>query len=94
MLGGRSPPVPDQAVDRSPAVRSADPPSRRDRRPRSLETNVLLRALAIVMIVGSHANLFVLLGGAHVLLGVAGFNFGRFHLTDGAAPRPGPAPAH
>ena len=52
---------------------------------RSLEMNVLLRALAIVAIVGSHANLFVVLGGAHVLLGVAGFNFGRFHLTD--APR-------
>jgi hypothetical protein len=52
---------------------------------RTLETNVLLRALAIVMIVGTHANLFVLAGGAHVLLGVAGFNFGRFHLT--AAPR-------
>ncbi len=52
---------------------------------RSLEMNVLLRALAIVAIVGSHANLFVVLGGAHVLLGVAGFNFGRFHLT--AAPR-------
>ena len=55
------------------------------RRGRTLETNVLLRALAIVMIVGTHANLFVLAGGAHVLLGVAGFNFGRFHLT--AAPR-------
>nr|MBA2464740.1 AMP-dependent synthetase [Nocardioidaceae bacterium] len=50
-------------------------------RGRTLETNVLLRALAIVAIVGSHANLFVLLGGAHVLLGIAGFNFGRFHLT-------------
>jgi hypothetical protein len=47
--------------------------------------NVVLRALAIVAIVGSHANLFVVLGGAHVLLGVAGFNFGRFHLT--GAPR-------
>ena len=65
----------------------ADPSVEADRRPRgrTLETNVLLRALAIVMIVGSHANLFVALGGAHVLLGVAGFNFGRFHLTD--APR-------
>jgi len=57
----------------------------RPKRGRSLEMNVLLRALAIVAIVGSHANLFVVLGGAHVLLGVAGFNFGRFHLTD--APR-------
>jgi acyl-CoA synthetase (AMP-forming)/AMP-acid ligase II len=52
---------------------------------RSVETNVLLRALAIVLIVGSHANLFMVMGGAHVLLGVAGFNFGRFHLT--ASPR-------
>ncbi|MGE5719190.1 MAG: AMP-binding protein [Nocardioidaceae bacterium] len=57
----------------------------RARRGRSLEMNVVLRALAIVAIVGSHANLFVVLGGAHVLLGVAGFNFGRFHLT--GAPR-------
>ncbi|MDQ3616077.1 MAG: AMP-binding protein [Actinomycetota bacterium] len=52
---------------------------------RSVEGSVLLRALAIVLIVGSHANLFLLAGGAHVLLGVAGFNFGRFHLTE--APR-------
>ena len=59
--------------------------SGRTGRLRSLEVNVALRAVAIVMIVGSHANLFVLLGGAHVLLGVAGFNFGRFHLT--TAPR-------
>jgi acyl-CoA synthetase (AMP-forming)/AMP-acid ligase II len=62
------------------AGRPADP-----RRGRTLETNVLLRALAIVMIVATHANLLVAAGGAHVLLAVAGFNFGRFHLTD--APR-------
>jgi acyl-CoA synthetase (AMP-forming)/AMP-acid ligase II len=49
---------------------------------RSLETNVLLRAIAIVLIVGSHADLFMLLGGAHVLLGVVGYNFARFFLTD------------
>ncbi len=60
-------------------------PARR-RRGRTLETNVLLRAVAIVMIVATHANLLVAAGGAHVLLAVAGFNFGRFHLTD--APRP------
>jgi acyl-CoA synthetase (AMP-forming)/AMP-acid ligase II len=60
-------------------------PAPADRRPgRTLETNVLLRAVAIVMIVGSHANLFTLVGGAHVLLAVAGFNFGRFHLTGGS----------
>ncbi|HET6563343.1 MAG TPA: AMP-binding protein [Marmoricola sp.] len=52
------------------------------RRGRTVETNVVLRALAIVMIVGSHSNLFTLLGGAHLLVGLAGFNFGRFQVTD------------
>ncbi|MFI8568790.1 AMP-binding protein [Rhodococcus sp. NPDC078407] len=50
-----------------------------------VETNVLLRALAIVLIVGSHIHLFAVLGGAHVLLAIAGYNFARFHL--GAAER-------
>jgi acyl-CoA synthetase (AMP-forming)/AMP-acid ligase II len=47
----------------------------------TLETSVALRAVAIVLVVGSHAELFALWGGAHVLLGVAGYNFGRFCLT-------------
>lgn len=47
----------------------------------TLETSVALRAAAIVLIVGSHAGLFELWGGAHILLGVAGYNFGRFCLT-------------
>jgi len=47
-----------------------------------LETSILLRAVAIVLIVGSHANLWLAPGGAHVLLGVVGFNFARFVLTD------------
>jgi hypothetical protein len=46
-----------------------------------LETGIVLRAAAIVMIVGSHTNLFLLLGGAHVLLAVAGANFARFHVS-------------
>ncbi len=50
------------------------------KRGRRVETGVLLRALGIVAIVGTHANLFALAGGAHVLLGVLGFNFARFHL--------------
>jgi len=54
---------------------------------RAVETGVLLRALAIVAIVGSHANLFALVGGAHVLLGVLGFNFGRFHADTPRAQR-------
>ncbi|HET7329096.1 MAG TPA: AMP-binding protein [Nocardioidaceae bacterium] len=61
-------------------------PSTRPRRGwRQIEVSVALRALAIVLIVGSHTNLFTVLGGAHALLAVAGFNFGRFQLT--AAPR-------
>jgi acyl-CoA synthetase (AMP-forming)/AMP-acid ligase II len=47
---------------------------------RRVETNVVLRALAIVLITGSHIHLFSVLGGAHVLLGIAGYNFARFHL--------------
>ncbi len=47
----------------------------------TLETSVALRAVAIVLIIGSHTGLFELWGGAHVLLGIAGYNFGRFCLT-------------
>jgi acyl-CoA synthetase (AMP-forming)/AMP-acid ligase II len=62
-------------------------PARRAPRPgRALETGVLLRAVAILLIVGSHADLWTLLGGAHVLLGVAGFNFARFHLDGSRSP--------
>ncbi|WP_080736057.1 AMP-binding protein [Rhodococcoides fascians] len=66
-------------------VRELDRGPRRRRGWRRVETNVLLRALAIVLIVGSHIHLFAVLGGAHVLLGIAGYNFARFHL--GAADR-------
>ncbi|MEU4450361.1 non-ribosomal peptide synthetase [Nocardioides sp. NPDC023903] len=48
---------------------------------RPVETPVLLRAVAIVAIVGSHADVWTLLGGAHILLAVAGFNLARFGLT-------------
>lgn len=47
----------------------------------TLETSVALRAVAIVLIVASHAELFTMWGGAHILLGIAGYNFGRFCLT-------------
>ncbi|MEW2034743.1 AMP-binding protein [Streptomyces roseifaciens] len=71
-------------------LRPADPLPRPGTRPaarriRTLETGVALRAVAIVLIVGSHIPLFAVQGGAHVLLGIAGFNFARFHLT--SAPR-------
>ncbi len=67
--------------DLRPATR---PPAQRGAtrgRARTLDTSVALRAISILLIVGTHARLFDLPGGAHLLLGVAGFNFARFHLT-------------
>lgn len=48
---------------------------------RSVDTPTLLRAAGIVLIAGSHIGMFVLWGAAHILLGVAGFNFARFAVT-------------
>jgi acyl-CoA synthetase (AMP-forming)/AMP-acid ligase II/acyl carrier protein len=53
----------------------------RRRRVTRVETNVVLRAVAIVLVVGSHVGLFHVRGGAHVLLAVAGFNFARLQLA-------------
>jgi acyl-coenzyme A synthetase/AMP-(fatty) acid ligase len=58
-------------------------PERARRRAPRMETNVVLRAAAIFMIVASHADLTSLEGGAHALLLVAGFNFARFQLATG-----------
>jgi len=52
-------------------------------RTRRLETNVVLRAVAIVIIVGSHTGAMNLRGGAHVLLAIAGYNLARFRLRPG-----------
>ena len=51
---------------------------------RSVETSVALRALAILLIVATHAGALVVPAGAHVLFAVAGFNFARFQLTSAA----------
>jgi hypothetical protein len=51
------------------------PPRRRVAR---VDTTIVLRAAAILAIVGTHTQVVHLLGGAHILLGVAGFNFARF----------------
>jgi acyl-CoA synthetase (AMP-forming)/AMP-acid ligase II len=59
-------------------------PEGRSRFGRALDTGTLLRAIGIVLIVSAHAGVFVRWGAAHVLLGVAGFNFARFAVT--AAP--------
>ncbi|MEU6799826.1 non-ribosomal peptide synthetase [Streptomyces neyagawaensis] len=68
----------------APSAVSAQPgpaPARAGLR-RTLETGIALRAVGIVLIVGSHIHLFTLQGAAHILIGVAGHNFARFHLTD------------
>ena len=57
----------------------ADAARRRTRR--TVETSVALRALAILLVVGTHIGLFTALGSAHVLVAVAGFNFARFQVT-------------
>ncbi len=67
-------------LDSGPAV-GARGSARRGRWVR-VDTTIALRAVAILLVVGSHTDLWVLLGGAHVLLAVAGANFARFHLAD------------
>ncbi|MBA2697090.1 MAG: AMP-binding protein, partial [Actinobacteria bacterium] len=52
---------------------------------RTVEMSVLLRAVAVIAICGSHADLFRILGGAHTLLTVAGFNAARFGLSTPSA---------
>ena len=67
----------------------------RDRRPRWrralavrwIDASVLLRAVAILCIVAQHTGALQILGGAHVLLAVAGFNFARFQLTPASRPQ-------
>lgn len=52
-----------------------------------LETGIVLRAVAIVCIVGTHVGLFSWQGMAHVLMAVAGYNFARFQVSGDRLPR-------
>ena len=61
-------------------------PAEGGRTGRPVETGIVLRAVAIVLVVGTHIGVFHLLGGAHVLLALAGFNLARFHLTEDPTP--------
>ena len=60
---------------------AAGPSASPSRRWARLDTSVALRALAILLVVGSHVDLVALEGGAHLLLALAGFNFARFQLS-------------
>ncbi len=82
-LGGLFPDLPADWAQRSARDLAAMAQRTAQRRSRwaPLEISVALRAVAIVLIVGSHANLFSMAGGAHVLLAVVGFNLARFQLA-------------
>ena len=56
-----------------------------------LETSIVLRAVAIVLIVSTHVGLFSWQGTAHVLMAVAGYNFARFQLSGERLPAAAPA---
>ncbi|WP_167137587.1 AMP-binding protein [Diaminobutyricimonas sp. TR449] len=68
--------------------RTAEDPERQLRRAKvrrrfpHVETPAALRAVAIMLIVATHADLISLQGGAHLLLAVAGYNLARFQLAD------------
>lgn len=71
----------------SAETRPADPRGSRLRRGsglrwRDVESGVWLRALAIVLIVGTHADLFTLQGTANALLVIAGYQLVRFQLSE------------
>lgn len=53
---------------------------RRRRFTAPVDTAVVLRAVALLMILVSHTDIWPVLGGAHVLLAVAGYNLARFTL--------------
>jgi len=57
-------------------------PSRRRPRGHSVETSVVIRALAVLLILANHTHLSFVPGGAHTLLALAGFNLARFQLTN------------
>ncbi|MFE6610966.1 AMP-binding protein [Amycolatopsis sp. NPDC057786] len=54
-----------------------------------IDTGIVLRAVAILLVLGTHIGLFVLPGGAHLLLALSGWAFARFALapSDGTSGR-------
>ena len=93
--GGRSGTLP-AGWQRLEPVALASTRQRRRRFTVPVDLSVVLRALAMVLILVSHADLAQLQGGAHILLGVAGYNLARFQLgvpggATGCGPSCGPA---
>jgi hypothetical protein len=78
-LGTLPPDWPTRSAAQLAGHRATGPAPRRRGVP--VDVSVVLRALAITLVVGTHADLFQLQGGAHVLLAVAGYNLARFQLA-------------
>ena len=70
---------------RAPRADGASAQPRRGWRPwsdwRQVETGIVLRAVAVLLILANHTHLADVPGGAHALLIAAGWNFARFQLT-------------
>ena len=71
--------LPEDWPNRTVAELEGGRVARGSRLPR-VETDIVLRALAIVLVIGSHIKVFDVTGGAHLLLVLAGWNFARFLL--------------
>ncbi len=71
-------------ADASAAVEGTEAPApdRGWRRWPRVETVTVLRAVAILLVVATHADLLFARGGAHVLLILLGFGIARFQLTE------------
>jgi hypothetical protein len=90
-----------QVLDHLPAGWETMPIDVLDRLPRTdrrrwvrTETAVVLRAVAILLVVGTHIGLYYLLGGSHVLLAVAGWAFARFVFPEAAPDGTAPGARH
>ena len=68
-------------------VARARPRGKRWRLFAPLETSIVLRAVAIVVIISTHVDLIAWPGTAHVLMALAGYNFARFQLGGDRIPR-------
>ncbi len=69
-------------------------PSDRLRRWRTwprVDASLVLRAVAIVLVVGSHTDVWMVPGGAHTLLALLGFSLVRFHLHSPPTEDPSPS---
>jgi acyl-coenzyme A synthetase/AMP-(fatty) acid ligase len=74
--------IPAEDATAGPRTATPEPGRARAGMLASVDTAAVLRAVAIVAIVGTHADLFTVPGGAHLLLAVVGYNLARFQLAD------------